>query len=81
MINSNDCNKKIKRAYKRSVRLIVNDYESSFYDLFSSLNEKTIDQCCINVLLIEVYKYLDGLSPEFMNKVFYLHQNHYNLLF
>ena len=33
----------------------------------------------MNVLLAEVYKYLDNLIPEFMSKVFYLRQNHYNL--
>ena len=33
----------------------------------------------MNVLLAEVYKYLDNLFPEFISKVFYLRQNHYNL--
>ena len=33
----------------------------------------------MNVLLAEVYKYLDNLFPEIMSKVFYLRQNHYNL--
>ena len=33
----------------------------------------------IKVLLTEVQKCLNGLSPELMNQVFYLHQNHYNL--
>ena len=29
--------------------------------------------------LTEVYKYLNGYSPNLMNEVFYLRQNHYNL--
>ena len=79
MFTSKGCNKKINRTHERSLRLILNDYELSFYDMISTLNEKTIHQRCINVLLTEVYKYLSGLSPKFMNEVFYLRQNHYNL--
>ena len=54
-------------------------YQSSFDSLLSTLNEKTIRQRCLNVLLIEVYKYLNNCSPDLMNEVCYLRQNHYNL--
>ena len=47
--------------------------------LLLTLNERTIHQHCTNVLLTEVYKYLNGHSPDLMNEVFYLRQNHYNL--
>ena len=43
------------------------------------LNEKTIHQHCMNVLLTKVYKYLNGYSPNLMNEILYLRQNHYNL--
>ena len=43
-----------------------NDYKSSFYDMLSTLVEKAIYERCINVLLTEVYKYLNHLSPELM---------------
>ena len=33
----------------------------------------------MNVLLTEVYKYLNGCSSDLTNEVFYLRQNHYNL--
>ena len=79
MFTSKGCNKRINRIHERSLRLILSDYEPSFDDMLSTLNEKTIHQCCINVLLTEVYKYLNGFSPELMNEVFYLRQNHYNL--
>ena len=49
-------------------------------DHFSNLNKKTIHQHCINILLTEGYKYLNGYSPDLMNKVFYLRQNHSNLM-
>ena len=44
-----------------------------------SKKKETIYQRCINVLLTEVYKYLNGYSPDLMNEVFYLHQNYCNL--
>ena len=47
--------------------------------MLSTLNVKTIHQQCINVLLTQVYKYLNNLFPKFMNEVFYLRQNHRNL--
>ena len=51
--------------------VILNDYKSSFYDMLSTLNEKTVLQRCPNVLLTKVHKYLNDLSPELMNGAFY----------
>ena len=79
MFSSKGYYKKINKIHKRSLRLVFNDYESSFDWLFCTLNEETIDQRCINVLLARVHKYLNGYSPDLMNEVFYLPQNHYNL--
>ena len=64
MFSSEGCYKRINKIRKRSLRLIPNDYESLCNSLLSSLNEKTIHQCCINVLLTVVYKYFNSYSPE-----------------
>ena len=79
MFFSKGCYKRINKIHVRSLRLILNDYESSFNSLLSTLNGKTIHQRCKNVLLAEVYKYLNGYSRDLMNEVFYSRQNHYNL--
>ena len=34
---------------------------------------------CIKLLMIEVYKYLNGLSPDIMSGIFKLRENTYNL--
>ena len=60
MFSSKGCYKRINKIHERSLRFILNDYESSFGSLLSTLNEKTIHQRCINVLLTEVYRYLNG---------------------
>ena len=56
MFTSKGCNKRLDRKHERFLRLIFNDYESSFYDMVSTLNEKTIHQRCIDDFLSEVYK-------------------------
>ena len=79
MFSSKGCYKRVNKIHERSLRLILNDYKLSFDSLLSTLNEKTIHQRCINILLTEAYKYLNGYSPDFMNDGFYLRPNHYNL--
>ena len=64
MFTSKSCNKRIDRIHELLLRLILDDYESRFYDMLSTLNEKTIHQCCLNVLLTEVYKYLKTSPPN-----------------
>ena len=46
---------------------------------FDTLNEKTIHQRCIERVLTEVYKFLNGYSPDIMNDILDPRQNTYNL--
>ena len=46
-------------------------------DTFSIL--KTIHQHSVSVSLIEASRYLNNLSPEIINKTFYLRRTHRNL--
>ena len=75
---SKGCNKRIDRTHERSRNLIIKDYESSFYDILSTLNEKTTHQHCIHVLSTKVIC-LNDFSSKLMKIVFYLRQNHCNL--
>ena len=47
--------------------------------MIDTLNQKTIHQQCIDRLLSEVYKFLNGYTPDIMDHVFHLRQNTYNL--
>ena len=78
MFSSKGFYKRINKINERSLRLIFNAYESSFDSLLSTLNEKTIHQQCINVLLTKIYKYLNDYSPDLINEVFYLRRSHCN---
>ena len=72
-------NNKINKIHERSLRIIYNNYSNSYSELMKIHNEKTVHQCNIQTLMIEVYKFLNGLSPPIMNDVFCLRENTYNL--
>ena len=55
------------------------NYTSDFEVLLENENEKQVHQKCIKLFMIEVYKYLNGLSPEIMNDVFKLRKNTHSL--
>ena len=71
--------KKINRIHEKSLRLVLNDHQSTLDEMLDTLTEKTIHQECIDSLPTEVYKFLDGYSPDVMNDVFHLRQNICNL--
>ena len=79
MFTAKELNKKINRIHEKSLRLVLNDHQSTLDEILDTLNEKTIHQQCIDRLLAEVYKFLNGYSPDIMNDVFHLRQNTYNL--
>ena len=71
--------KKINRIHEKSLRIIYNDYVSDYNNLLSLSNKPTIHQYCIQSLVTEIYKFLNNLSPDVMNKVFTLREIPYQL--
>lgn len=72
-------NLRLNRVHEGALKRISEDCTSSFSDLVTLLNEKPVHQKCINFVMEEVFKYLNGLSPSLMNKVCRLKLNYYNL--
>ena len=70
---------RINSTHERCLRLIQQNYTSYFEVLLEISNEKPVHQKCIELLMIEVYKYLNGLSPDIMSDIFKLRENTYNL--
>ena len=56
-----------------------NDFNSSFSELLEMANETTIYIKNLKFLLTEVYKFLNGLSPPIINKVFQTNDCPYDL--
>ena len=79
MFYSPTSSRKINKIHERALRLIFNDYSSEFSELLFISNDVSIHQRCIYILMTEVYKYLNGLSPDIMNEIFLLKKNSHNL--
>ena len=76
MFCSKKSTKNINAVHERPSRIIRNNYES-LYPL--SLHQITFHQRCMNSIMIQVYKYLNGHSPDIMNYIFKLRENTYKL--
>ena len=72
MFCSKKSTKKINAVHERSLRIIRNDCESLYPLLLDEAHQITFHQRCINSLMIEVYKHLNGHSPDIMNDIFKL---------
>ena len=70
---------RINSTHERCLCLIQQNYTSDFEALYENSNEKPVHQKCIELLMTEVYKYLNGLSPDIMSDIFKLRGNTCNL--
>ena len=71
--------RRINNIHEWCLRLIQQNYRSELERLLENANEKSVHQKCTEFLLVEDYKYLNGLSSDIMNTIFKLRQNTYNL--
>ena len=69
----------INKLEERALRIVHNDYNSSFFELLEVANENAIHIRNSKFLLAEIYKFLNGLSPPIMNEVFQTNGSFYHL--
>ena len=80
MFHSRSLNNKINRLHERCLRIIYNDKRSTFEELLAKDNSVSVHYNNINAIATEMYKVVNGISPEIMNKVFKLREEtHYHL--
>ena len=70
---------RINSIHGRCLPLIQQNYTSDLEVLPENANEKPVHQKCIELLMIELYNYLNDLSPDIMSGIFKLKENTYNL--
>ena len=70
---------RINNIHERCLRFIQQNYVSDFEVLLENANKKQVHQKCIELLITEVYKYLNGLSPDIVSGIFKIRENTYNL--
>ena len=56
--------KKVNKIRERYLHLMTNNYE-----LLDLTNEISPHQWCLNSLMIEVFKCLNGISPDILNDI------------
>ena len=61
---------KIERIQERALRFINNDYHLDYSTLLSKNEHVTMEAKRTQFLCTEIYKTLNGLNPNYMNKIF-----------
>ena len=80
MIHNRGLNNKISHIHERALRIVYNDYSSSFEDLLNKDKSVTIHQRNLRQLAIEIFKVKIGIALTIMNEIFtFVVNNTYNL--
>ena len=66
MFSSRQSKNLISKVHESSLRLITNDQNSSFETLLQNNKDITIHQRDLQILMIEVYKVVNGEAPTIM---------------
>ena len=75
MFHSRKMNNHINKIHETSLRIVFNDYRSTFRELLDKDNSVTIHERNIQNLAIELHKVINGLSPVIMSLVFPIKEN------
>ena len=70
MFCSRTLNRKINHIHEKALRLVYQDYSSTFEDLLEKDNSLTFHQRNIHQVAIEMFKAKHDLSPPFMKEIF-----------
>ena len=77
MFHSRKVNSRVNKLHERALRIMYQDYASSFTELFEKDNSIIIHNRNIQLLATELFKVKNGLSPSFMNEIFVENSQHY----
>ena len=79
MFSGKSSNNEINRLHKRALRVLMDDYGSTFEELPQKKGEQTIHTKNLQTLLLEVYKCLTSKNPSFQWDLFERRPTKYNL--
>ena len=75
MCQNRSLNNKVNHIHERALRIVYQDFQSSFSALLVKDNSFTIHQKNLQLLAIETFKVKMNTSLEIMNKIFYFSKN------
>ena len=79
IFHSRALNNRINRLHERALRLVYKDNTSSFEELLDKDGSFSIHDRALQKLAIELFKAKHDLSPPFMQEIFPLSENKYDL--
>ena len=79
MFHSRELNNRINRIHERALRLAYRVHSSSFHELLIKDGSVTIHNRNLQILVTEIYKFLNGISPKIMGGVFELNEHNHEL--
>jgi len=71
--------RKIEKVQERALRFLTNDQNSSYKEMLSRINGSTMLVTRLREIVIEVFKCVNRLNPEFLNQLFNVKENKYLL--
>ena len=79
MFSGKSTNNEINRIHKRALRVLLDDYGSTFEELLQKRGEHKIHTRNLQTLLLEAYKCLTSKYPSFLWDLFERRPTNYNL--
>ena len=79
MCHSRSINNRINRLHDRALRLVYNDYHSTFDELLERDNSVSVHTKNLQFLATEIYKFKNNISPQIMEQLFQFNEYPYNL--
>ena len=79
MFYSRTTNNRINKSHEIALRLVYDDYESTFEELLEKDNSFTVRHYNIHTLCIELYKVFSGQSQTIFSDLFERKYINYNL--
>ena len=79
MFYNRSTNNKINMLHERALRIVYNDYHSSFEQLLINDGSFCIHHQNIQSLMIEIFKILNGMTSNVCNEIFFSRDHEINL--
>ena len=70
---------KLEKINCRALRFLYNDFTSTYDDLLRSGKHKSIAIVFLHAIAIEVYKSINGMSPDYVSEMFQRQIHQYNV--
>ena len=77
MFHGRKLSSQVNKLHERTLRIVYQDYASSFTELLEQDNSTTINKRNMQLLATELFKVKNGLSPPFINEIFLENAHHY----